>query len=117
MFCPQCGAEYEEGFTECADCHVALTTEAPPPPPAPEYVELVPLLATDNVVDIALIKGVLEGEGIAHHFEGEGFMRAYPMVRSARLLVKADQVEQARAALRTLDLKYFPFAPTDSDSS
>jgi len=24
MFCPKCNAEYRPGFTECADCHVAL---------------------------------------------------------------------------------------------
>src|SRR5215472_8269813 len=24
MFCPQCQAEYREGFVECADCHVRL---------------------------------------------------------------------------------------------
>jgi len=24
MLCPQCGAEYREGFTTCADCNVPL---------------------------------------------------------------------------------------------
>lgn len=24
MICPKCGAEYQEGFTECSDCHAEL---------------------------------------------------------------------------------------------
>ena len=31
-WCPSCGAEYRAGFDECADCHVALVDEKPPPP-------------------------------------------------------------------------------------
>jgi hypothetical protein len=29
-WCPRCGAEYREGFTECADCGVALVSTPPP---------------------------------------------------------------------------------------
>ena len=29
MWCPECGREYREGFTECAYCHVALTETEP----------------------------------------------------------------------------------------
>ena len=28
-YCPKCRAEYREGFTECADCEVALVDELP----------------------------------------------------------------------------------------
>lgn len=30
MYCPQCKAEYRQGFTRCADCEVDLVHEAPP---------------------------------------------------------------------------------------
>lgn len=30
MYCPQCKAEYRQGFTRCADCDVELVHEAPP---------------------------------------------------------------------------------------
>lgn len=29
MICPQCKAEYRQGFTSCADCHVLLLTQLP----------------------------------------------------------------------------------------
>jgi hypothetical protein len=29
MFCPQCKAEYRQGFTRCADCHVELVYRLP----------------------------------------------------------------------------------------
>ena len=32
MFCPECQAEYRQGFTRCADCDVDLVYELPPEP-------------------------------------------------------------------------------------
>jgi hypothetical protein len=29
LYCPQCGAEYREGYTSCSDCHVFLAHERP----------------------------------------------------------------------------------------
>lgn len=29
LYCPQCGAEYREGYSSCADCHVLLVRERP----------------------------------------------------------------------------------------
>jgi hypothetical protein len=32
-WCPECGAEYRQGFAECADCRVTLVDEPPAAPP------------------------------------------------------------------------------------
>jgi hypothetical protein len=36
MFCPECQAEYREGFTACADCHVPLVLKLRTPPESPD---------------------------------------------------------------------------------
>ena len=33
MWCPECGAEYREGFTRCEPCQVDLVAERPRPKP------------------------------------------------------------------------------------
>ena len=35
MYCPQCKAEYRQGFTRCTDCDVELVYEPPPSPSGP----------------------------------------------------------------------------------
>lgn len=42
-FCPNCRAEYREGFTACKDCHVPLVDTLPEV--APEPTEVAPPLA------------------------------------------------------------------------
>jgi len=72
VYCPQCGVEYREGFTECSDCHVAL--EAGSPPQDEEFdpsLDLVVVLETDDRVKAALAKGVLEEAGIPYFVLGQ----------------------------------------------
>ncbi len=62
MYCPQCGTEYREGFTECADCRVALLPGTPPPPEHPfdPDLGLVVVLETADAIQAAMAKGLLE---------------------------------------------------------
>ena len=107
MFCPKCGCEYEEGFDTCADCHIPLVAEPPPPPPDPEYMECERILSTHNTGDIAVIKAVLESEGVTHFFEGEVFNMLRPFLQPSRLFVRKDQVEKAKEILKDMKLQYF----------
>ena len=103
MFCPNCRAEYREGFQVCADCSVDLVDELTPEP-EPEFVNLKEVLATYNPADVAFLKSLLESEGIQYFFKGEHFMYMRPLADPVRLMVREDQVEAALELLKDVDL-------------
>ena len=92
MFCPQCRTEYREGFDTCTDCGVPLVPELQPEP-APEYLEFEEILISLSGSDIAMIKSLLESEGITYYFRGES---AYSFAPPTRLMVRKDQADEAR---------------------
>ena len=67
MYCPQCRVEYRDGFTECFDCHVPLFAGTPPSETAAASdpaLGLVVVLETNDRIQLALAKGLLEDAGI-----------------------------------------------------
>ena len=109
MFCPICKSEYREGFEICAECKVKLVDQLPPEPEAEiefEFVDFEEVLSTFNPADIALIKSLLDGEGIIYFIQGEHFSYMQPLALPARLMVKRDQAEEAREILKDLKLSY-----------
>jgi hypothetical protein len=74
VYCPQCGVEYRDGFTECSDCHVPLLAGAPTPEPASTFdpnLDLVVVLETDDPVQLFLAKGLLEDADIPFFVLGQ----------------------------------------------
>ena len=59
MYCPQCKAEYREGFTKCSDCHVALVPKLPPKAPEPGFDAIVAFESDDRRA-VAAAKEILE---------------------------------------------------------
>lgn len=106
MFCPKCRTEYSKGIYVCADCGVSLVPEPlpEPPPESPEYSEFEEILFTFNAGDIAVIKSLFDSEGIVYYFRGEFFSYVHPLAQPARLMVRADQAEEAREILKSLNI-------------
>lgn len=101
MFCPQCGAEYQEGIRECADCGVKLVAE-PPVVNDPEWVDFVTVLTTRDHAELAVAKSLLEGEGIpffARNDEVENLIAAGPV----EVQVPPDYERAARELLESLN--------------
>ena len=71
----------------------------------PSYVSYEEVLSTYNPADIAIIKSLLEDAGITYHFVGDHLLLR-PLGDAARLMVRQDEAEEARALLRDLDLTY-----------
>ena len=101
MFCPKCRAEYREGFTTCWDCHIDLVEILPPLPEAEhEFVYFTEILATYNPADVVFLKSLLESEGIQYFFKGEHFMYMRPLADPVRLMVRQDQVDEAKELVK-----------------
>ncbi len=110
MFCPKCQTEYREGFTECADCHVALVEQLPDQHDAadhdiPDDVRLVHILETDNLADVASIKLLLDSEGIEYALQGD-IMKFVRPVDRVSLVVRKDDADRVRELLKTIKLNY-----------
>jgi len=74
VYCPQCQVEYRDGFTECSDCHVRLLTGTPPPEPTRPFdptLDLVVVLETNDRIQLALAKGLLENADIPFFVLGQ----------------------------------------------
>jgi hypothetical protein len=66
--------EYRDGFTECADCRVPLLAGTPPTEPTPPFdptLDLVVVLETDDPIQLALAKGLLEEADIPFFVLGQ----------------------------------------------
>ena len=105
MFCPKCRAEYPEGFAVCADCDVPLIPELPPEP-LPECAEFIEILSLLGPSDIAVIKSLLDAEGIDYFIQGEF---SYYQTSDVALMVRKDQAEEAKAILKDLKISSPPW--------
>ncbi len=109
MFCPQCGAEYREGVSECWDCQVALVPEALQPPAGGDFVEV---FRTADASLLPVVKSVLDGAAVPHLVQGDEAHGLYPFgsvggggdrrLLGAAVLVPAAEADAARALLAEL---------------
>lgn len=115
MFCPECGAEYEPGVAECADCEVALTPSPPPEPPHPEP-DLVEVMETSDPALLPVLVSVLESAGIEPVVDGDEVMGVLPVGhfgggkwssdgRGLNVVIRVtrDRAEEARALLTEVE--------------
>ena len=82
-WCPQCGTEYREGFSECRDCGVSLV---PSPPEAkeeflsPDQVRETLLTIVRDELDFTRVESLMAEAGIPvlkkHHGSG-GYLEIY----------------------------------------
>ena len=101
-YCPECGSEYREGFTKCADCRVHLVYE----PPAvsrgePKFMDLEEVLSTIDSGEIALVKSILDAEEISYIAQGEHSHSLQSPI-PVRFLVAKEDIARAREVLDNL---------------
>jgi hypothetical protein len=122
MYCPQCGVEYRDGFTECSDCHATLLA-GKPAPDAPDAfdpsLELVVVLETNDRMQLAMAKGLLEDAGIPLYVLGQIatlIQDVDPFLHKwVRLQVPRDREAEARELLESV-LQPVPPDPDDTEA-
>jgi len=108
MFCPQCRAEYREGFFRCSDCDIPLVDQLQAdrsvadrrPGFETDHPELVVLQTFSTVIEADLAKSALESVGIDSMVRSDnkgGETLAFS--RGVELLVRADDVTAANDML------------------
>ena len=120
MYCPQCLVEYRDGFTECSDCHVPLSAGTPPPElvaPFDPTLDLVVVLETNDRIQLALTKGLLEDAGIPFFVLGQIatlIQDVDPFLHKwVRVQVPRDREAEVRELLEQLEAEISPPRPGD----
>jgi len=104
MYCPECGGEYREGFTECADCGVPLVDTPPAPVPHPDVNFITVLEATDPAL-LAMAESLLLEEKIRYIKEGD--LHSFsPAAGPVEIKVEEDQADAALELLQDLNTRY-----------
>ena len=109
MYCPQCLVEYRDGFTECADCRIPLSPGTPPSEPAAPFdptIGLVVVLETNDPIQLALAKGLLEDAGVPYFALGQIATLVTDidpfLHKTVRVQVPRDREAEARELLEQL---------------
>ncbi len=113
MICPNCKAEYREGYTVCVDCEVPLVEKLPADEQPEPEIELVTVFDTGEPADVLVAKSLLEAEGIEFFAKDEGVQDLFgagrlgsgfnTMAGQVEIQVRPEDAERARQLLERLD--------------
>lgn len=101
MYCPECGGEYREGFTECADCGVPLVESLPAEAPHPE-MNMVTILEASDPTEITLAESLLLEEKIPYVKEFDQATGVNPATGPVAIQVPEEHAEAALELLQDL---------------
>lgn len=123
MFCPNCGAEYREGFTVCSACNVPLVKELPHQI-EPEFIKFVTVYETGDPAFIAFAKSIFQSEGIRYYFKGEEIQDLFaggrlgtgfnPAIGPVQIQVDEKDAEKAKDLLTQIEQGEFELSETVS---
>ncbi len=113
MICPNCKAEYREGYTVCVDCEVPLVETLPADEQPEPEIELVTVFDTGEPADVLVAKSLLEAEGIEFFAKDEGVQDLFgagrlgsgfnTMAGQVEIQVRPEDADRARQLLERLD--------------
>ena len=105
MICPECKAEYREGYTKCADCEVELVdtiTLENEESSKPEEIIFETVMTSFNQGEIAIAKSLLESNNIQCFVQGESFNSLFRTSIPVSIKVPEEYSNQAKEVLKEL---------------
>lgn len=114
-FCPNCEAEYREGFTVCPDCNLELVAELTAENKVHDTSggEPVPLQSFSNSAEAEMVREVLSSNGIRSFVQGGDFA-VIPSSFSQEVIVMVDERDLSRAV--EIYEAYFDSETSDAES-
>jgi hypothetical protein len=123
MFCPECEAEYREGFTECSDCGVRLVATLDPRQREEIAEGLTPVMETSSSAELAEVVDRLEKAGVPYVIEAGTALalldgreeEELPHPWQARLSVSTELLERAARIVEQARRSHRPYEAPLSD--
>lgn len=113
MICPECGSEYRDGYTRCADCDVDLVEPGPEEEEGEPDVEIVKVFEATNAAVLPLVQSVLQDAEIEFMTKGDALQDLFALGRfgmgsnnvigPATIWVRKDDEAEARELIAMLD--------------
>ena len=105
MICPECKAEYREGYTRCADCDIELVKADSienEESSEPEEITFKTVMISFNQGEIAIAKSLLESNNIQCFVQGESFNSLFRTSIPVSIKVSEGNFNQAQEVLKEL---------------
>jgi hypothetical protein len=117
MFCPECAAEYREGFTECSDCGVALVATLEPVRRNEIAEGLTAVMETVDSEELATVVDRLEKAEVPYVIEAGTALALLdgrdedelPHPWQARLSVATEMLERAERIVQQARRSHRPY--------
>lgn len=117
MFCPECRAEYREGFTECSDCGVALVATLGPAGHHEMAEGLTAVMQTIDSEELATVVDHLEKAEVPYVIEAGTALALLdgrdvdelPQPWQARLSVATEMLERGERIVQQARRSHRPY--------
>lgn len=121
IICPSCQStiaidqdEQKKKLVRCPECD-SLINIATKPPEIIKDKKYIQILSSMNQGDLGIIKSMLDDGSIDYFVNGENFLSVDPLIQPARIMIREDQLEEAREIIKDFELHIFGVSSNQND--